>query len=271
MTTNPRSGAKTRQPFRELASSIRDKITSRELEPGARLPTARNLASQYNVALTTAVRAVELLREEGLVVTTHGRGSYVAARHEITRYDTSRYTVPDPEGLAPNRKEAATDGHRDEVDMSERSEVEATPELAQRLQIDEGAELSQVRYRWIVGGIPTQISTQWEPLDITRGTSAELPSPKDRGAPAGQARFAAIGWENTRVVEEYRSRLPLREEAELLEVSTSTPVFAITRYSYGKNDEGVERVIETADIIARGDRVVIRSESTVHSSDEGGA
>lgn len=271
MTTNPRGGAKTRQPFRELAATLRDKITSRELEPGARLPTARDLASQHKVALTTAVRAVELLREEGLVVTTHGRGSYVATRHEITRGDATRYAHPDPNGLAPNRKEAAQDGHRDEVDMSERSTVKATPELAQRLQVEEGDDLSQVRYRWIVGGIPTQISTQWEPLDITQGTSAELPSPKDRGAPAGHARFAAIGWRITRVVEEYRTRMPLSEEADLLEIPTGTPVFVIKRISYAENGEGVERVNETADIIARGDRVVIRSESPVYSPDEGSA
>lgn len=269
MTTNPHGGARTRQPFRDLASTIREKIRSRELEPGARLPTARDLARQYEVALTTAVRAVELLREEELVVTTHGRGSYVAIRHEIARGDATRYAYPDPEGLSPNRKEAAAGGYRDEVDLSERSTITATPDLAQRLQVNEGAELSQVKYRWIVGGVPTQISVQWEPLDITRGTSAELPSPKERGAPAGHARFTAIGWQSTRIAEQYRSRMPLREEADLLELPTNTPVLEITRFSYAKNDE--ERVVETADIVARGDRVAIRSESAVHPPNEGRA
>ncbi|MGH3097916.1 MAG: GntR family transcriptional regulator [Streptosporangiales bacterium] len=266
MPTNPRS-AKTRHPSRDLAATIREQITSQLLEPGTRLPTTRDLASQHGVSVTSAVRAVELLREEGLVVTTHGRGSYVATRNEITRGDTSRYAHPDPGGLSPNRGEAAADGYRDEVDMSERSTTTATPELAQRLGIAEGAELSRVRYRWIVGGTPTQVSIQWEPLDITRGTSAEIPSSKTRGEPAGHARFAAIGWKSSRVVEEYRARMPIRNEAELLELPQGTPVIAITRFSYAING-GVERIVETADIIARGDRVVIRSESAAHLADE---
>lgn len=247
------------EPSREVATAIRGQIATRELMPGVRLPTARDLASEYGVSVPTAVRAVALLRDEGFVVTTHGRGSYVATKHEIRRGDASRYASPDPNGLAPNRGEAASEGVRDEVDLGERSTDRAGPDIAERLGIDEGAEVSVVQYRWRIGGIPTQESRQWEPLELTRGTTAEIPSPATRGAPAGHARMQEIGWRAGRVVEDYRARLPTQREAELLEISESAPVLVATRISYATKD-GVERAVETADIVMRGDRMVIRSE-----------
>jgi GntR family transcriptional regulator len=254
----------TREPANELAEKLRTMINAGELQPGVQLPTARDLSENYEVALATAVRAVATLREEGLITTTRGRGSYVATRHEVTRGDTSRYRNPDATGLSPNRSESATEGYRDEVDTSDRWTNDATPELAERLGIETGAAVSAVRYRWIVGGVPTQISTQWEPLGITAGTSAEIPSSKTRNEPAIHARFSAIGWTGTRVVEEYRARMPTREEARMLEITSRTPVLSIKRFTYAMDDTRNERVIETADIVARADRMVIRSESEVN-------
>lgn len=253
---------RTRDPYRELAADLREQIASGHLQPGAKLLRTRDLAAQYRVALTTAVRAVAVLREEGLVTTTHGRGSYVTARHEITRGDASRARW-NPDGLSANRDEAAAGGYLDEVDRAERGIVDATAALAQRLDVAVGASLSVVRYRWLVGGMPTQISTQWEPLDLTRGTSAELPASAERGQPAVFARFARIGWYQHRVVEEYRTRMPFREERELLEMPDDVPVLSITRQSFASDAHGNERIIETSDITARGDRMVIRSDHDV--------
>jgi GntR family transcriptional regulator len=255
----PADGRKTREPYRDLASDLREQIATGQLPPGARLPSSRELAAQHNVALTTAVRAVAMLREENLVTTTHGRGSYVSARHEIVRGDARRARLH-PEGLSANRDEADNGGYVDEVDRADRGTAEATPALAERLGVMVGAPLSVVRYRWMVGGLPTQISTQWEPLDITRGTSAELPASAERGQPSGIARYARIGWHVSHVIEEYRTRLPFREEASLLEIPDGAPVLTITRQTFAKATDGTERVIEIADITARGDRMVIRSE-----------
>lgn len=47
------------------------------LPPGARLPGERDLAEEYQVAVGTARRAVEELRERGLVVTLPAKGTFV--------------------------------------------------------------------------------------------------------------------------------------------------------------------------------------------------
>jgi len=65
-------------PYRQLAGILRDKIASGELAPGAAVPSVKRLRQEYGVAETTARKAVALLRDEGLVETVMGWGSFVA-------------------------------------------------------------------------------------------------------------------------------------------------------------------------------------------------
>jgi GntR family transcriptional regulator len=60
-----------------VADWIESRIKSGELKPGARLPAERDLAHDCGVAYDTVRRATALLRERNLIVTVHGRGTYV--------------------------------------------------------------------------------------------------------------------------------------------------------------------------------------------------
>ncbi|MHB6907882.1 GntR family transcriptional regulator [Streptomyces sp. DB-54] len=55
-------------------------IKSGTLRPGERLPSEADLCARFKVARETARRAVRLLREQGLVTTEWGRGSFVTDR-----------------------------------------------------------------------------------------------------------------------------------------------------------------------------------------------
>jgi GntR family transcriptional regulator len=61
-----------------VADHIAARIAAGELAPGSRLPAERDLAAEYGVALGTARRAVEELRDRGLVVTLAAKGTFVA-------------------------------------------------------------------------------------------------------------------------------------------------------------------------------------------------
>jgi len=61
----------------QVANHIASLIESGELQTGTRLPPERELAKTFGVAYDTVRRASELLRERGLIVTVHGRGTYV--------------------------------------------------------------------------------------------------------------------------------------------------------------------------------------------------
>jgi GntR family transcriptional regulator len=236
--------------FRQVASALRDDITNGRYPNGARIPSARELADRYEVALTTAVRAVDELRAEGVIETRRGRGSFVRQAPELFRKGANRYRRH-PEGLAPNRSESASGGWTDDVTATRWRET-AGPDIAERLQLDEGDEVTAVRYLWTVEGQPIQSGTQYEPLKLTRGTPIEEPVDGTRGNPGVLARFDSIGLYIDRVDEQTRTRMPTSEESELLDIGSGIPVFAISRTHYAG-----QVPVETANIIIRGDRMVI--------------
>lgn len=68
--------------YQRMADHIVARIRAGQISPGARLPGERALAEEYGVALGTARRAVEELRERGFVVTLPAKGTFVKAAEE---------------------------------------------------------------------------------------------------------------------------------------------------------------------------------------------
>jgi DNA-binding transcriptional ArsR family regulator len=64
----------------QLANDLAARIGRGEFPAGTRLPSEAELASEYGVAKMTVRRALEVLRERGMVRTLHGRGSVVVRR-----------------------------------------------------------------------------------------------------------------------------------------------------------------------------------------------
>jgi GntR family transcriptional regulator len=63
--------------YLQLAAILRGQIERGELAPRRPLPSINHLAQQYEVARGTVEKAVQVLRDEGLVRTVIGRGVYV--------------------------------------------------------------------------------------------------------------------------------------------------------------------------------------------------
>lgn len=71
----------SRPKWEQIAETIRQRIASGEYPPRALISEVR-LEAEFGVARTTVRKATAALREEGLIVTTPGMGSFVADRPE---------------------------------------------------------------------------------------------------------------------------------------------------------------------------------------------
>ena len=61
----------------QVAEHIAARIEAGDLIGGQRMAPERDVATEYGVAYNTIRKSMELLRQQGLIVTMHGRGTFV--------------------------------------------------------------------------------------------------------------------------------------------------------------------------------------------------
>jgi DNA-binding GntR family transcriptional regulator len=71
--------------YRQLAAELRRMIDSGEIPPGRRLPSKKAIVQQYGVSQNTAERALAILKDEGLIETSMGRGLFVVPPEDRPR------------------------------------------------------------------------------------------------------------------------------------------------------------------------------------------
>jgi GntR family transcriptional regulator len=65
----------TEYSYVQVADDVERRITEGEIT--RKLPSERSFAEEYGVAYTTVRHAMALLRERGIIITVHGRGTFV--------------------------------------------------------------------------------------------------------------------------------------------------------------------------------------------------
>ncbi|MEU4224237.1 GntR family transcriptional regulator [Nonomuraea sp. NPDC026600] len=63
--------------YQQVADKIRRRITGGKIPPGHAIPSEHGLMDEFDVSRITATKAIRLLRDEGLVYTVRGEGTYV--------------------------------------------------------------------------------------------------------------------------------------------------------------------------------------------------
>ncbi len=66
-----------RGPYEIIAAQLREQIATGQLQPGDQLPTVVELVAAHSVSVGTAPRAVDLLRQDGLIEISRGRRAVV--------------------------------------------------------------------------------------------------------------------------------------------------------------------------------------------------
>ena len=71
-----------RPPYLQVSGILRAEILTKKYEPGTQLPSGPELSKRFEVARGTVTKALDMLRDEGLIVTRKGSGSFVRERTE---------------------------------------------------------------------------------------------------------------------------------------------------------------------------------------------
>lgn len=228
--------------WRHIQRDIGTQIRQGALRPGERLPTEEALAGRYGVHRHTIRRALQRLREQGVVHAEQGRGTFVS--EPVTLH---------PMGVRSRLSESARRANQVSVRAvlgTHRMRADAT--LAALLRITIGAPLRQVDTLHSIAGAPAVVTSHYYPLPRFDGIEREI-------AALGSvtAAFARFGVADLRhLVSRISARPATPRDARLLGQTAARPVLHVINVSTDADDVPVQ--------LTRGRFVATRVELLIH-------
>ncbi len=249
MAINP---ADPRPPYRQLADDLRSAIVSGALGPGDRLPSVRELAAEHRVSNTTASRAIDALKAEGLVDTRAGHGNVVRSKRPVL-YVGSYLSAEAGRGRRPWHTDLADQGFEATQRITEVAAVALPGEIAERLDLPVGTRGVVRRRVLYVDSIPVQLSDSYYAAHLAEGTELATHE-KLRGY--SFAALERMGIKIGHFRDDLYARMPTPVEARLLHLGKGTPVVKLLRVTFAADNTPVE----VTDQILASDRYILSYE-----------
>ncbi len=207
--------------YLELADTLRERIAS-----GVRGPLASEaeLGREYGVSRVTVRRALELLRDEGLVTARQGVGWFVAV--DPVRQSLGRVTT-----VEAALEAAGAESSRRVLEFVFES---APPDIAKTLDLPADGEVLRVTRLNLADGEPFAVVTVW--------VAATLGAPLSR-ADVERSTFYDLlplqGVEPGRVVQTITALVAEQPTARRLGVPVGSPLLACRRVTYDRHGDAV--------------------------------
>lgn len=237
-----RAGKDNRVPlYHQIYLILRSKILDGEFRPGDYLPGERDLERMFQVSRITAVRALNELAAAGLAVRERGRGTRVqfVERGIVSRGPASRGEDKDIHRGTTHEVFSAlrrVDGAR--VTVFEYDYVEASPAVAEALDVAAGTSVQHAARVWRVGGKPFNFVITYVPVEVARHWTRE----DLERAPLGEL-MERHGIIVSLLRERVTATLADAALSERLEVSLGSPLLKIYRTAYDQDRRPVEYLI----------------------------
>lgn len=135
--------------YKQIINILGEQIESGRLNPGDKLPSEAELMKQYQVSRITIRAAISELEEDGRVVRSRGKGTFVASKKEL-------YSVDDRIGFTHSCQQ---EGKKATTEVLEVSWIYPTLYDAEFFGIEEDVTILCTKRLRSVEGIPTMIET----------------------------------------------------------------------------------------------------------------
>ncbi len=227
--------------YRQIAEELRLKIDSGQLQPGSQLPTEDELMEQHHASRNTVRGAINQLAISGLVITLHGRGTFVA--EQVNPIVTTLTTDPETgsgggEGLVYTA-EVARSGRTATTSPTRVELQRATRQVAESLNIPVGSDVISRHERRFVDGRPWSLQTSFYPRTLAeRAPRLEDPGGIDEGTVA-YLRDCGIEQEGYRDAVEVRSPNPVETQFFDLPADGRIQVIEIFRDTFDQHQNRV--------------------------------
>ncbi|WP_199043148.1 GntR family transcriptional regulator [Glycomyces salinus] len=207
---------RAKHAYEQIYEALRDQIINGDMEPNAKVPSARKLAADWSVQPNTAQKALTALRREGLTESIPGKGTFVRSEQPLrTGHDRLR-SIRSSGRIYPDSEYARIV----KAELTSASEA-----IAEALGLDEGAPVIR-RLRVTMSKeseTPVSASTSWFDGQLAATSPALLRAERlPEGTPAYIERTT-----NRRITSgrDQSAAGPADErDAELLQIEVGEPV-----------------------------------------------
>jgi GntR family transcriptional regulator len=231
--------------YLQLEEELAARIESGDLEPGARLPTERQLAGQVSVSRMTVRHALGRLEQRGLIVRRQGAGTFVAApklRQDVNHL-RGFFEQTVGQGAVPMTR------------LLERVEILATRVLAVILALRPGDPIYKIVRLRFAAGTPIVLETSFFPARRVPGL-IELDL---EGSSIYRLMDRAFAARPVRAVQSLEPVSAQAAEAMALGVAVGSPLMLVERTAWDATGVPVEHAVD----LYRGDRSRFVSELTL--------
>jgi GntR family transcriptional regulator len=214
-----------------VADQLREKIATRQLEPGAQLPGELELAEAYGVSRNTVRRALDTLANANLVRRHQGKGTFVA-EHGVSHvlWDLRSFTslIAD-RGMTPGIQAI-------------RVELDETPPAAARKFLP-GSHLWLVERVRTADGKPFGLMQSWIPDALSSAVTVDALTEKQS---LYQVMDDAFGLRPSEAIEVIRAEAASPMEAQALDVAAGSPLLSTFRWTSDHRGQPIEYVRSTS-------------------------
>lgn len=228
------SGSK--RGYKEIADELRARIERGDYQPGEAIPSESEVMAEFEAGRETVTKALRLLKDLGLTVSTQGRPATVREFKPVRRSANERLSK-EVWGGGTSMWDIDVRDAKPTVAGLEVDTIEASPRIAEALGIQRGDAVVLRRRHYVLRGKPVLMADSYLPGDLAKGTPIEESNTGDGGI---YGRLKDIGHAPVRFKEEVRTRMPLRAEAALLRLDAGTPVICVIRSAFDEAGRTVE-------------------------------
>lgn len=223
-----------------IAADLRDDIMSGELPPGARLPSTVQLKARFEASNATVQKALQLLKDERLVVGRAGAAVTVREHRQRTMRPASYMSPAGPGEPYRWLTELEKQGARARSQLLEVAEVTPPPDVAEALNLPQGGSAVLRHQLLLMDDEPAELVKSYYPLEIARGTAITERRRITGGTPA---LLADLGHPPRLSVDRVSARVPTQEQYNALRLPSDLPVLRTLRVVYSDGERPVEATV----------------------------